>query len=431
MANNIKINNPLGVQPQQKKGSGFVNLNKILQANVGNKLGQTVAQGIGQGVGQVQQGIGQLKNEFQQESEKQNLASVGNKQAVSDALKNISAGQTDVSDELANQFGTFRAGQYAGPKDLDQNKFAQVGSRASEVQDFGTALASGGDKTRVLQAFAGQGPYTSGQTRLDSLLLGQGPQAKQQLAEARQQTRGLTQQVGKEQDAARQVAQLRTGEAQQFGQEVQKQLAAPQTEIQTAIDQLVSQKQGDLAKEVERYQQDPYAYLGTNQVKTYGLDPRQYGGIVDFLSKDALNRSSLANQGQLQQLDALSKLSGQSQNFIGDPTAVGTGDQQKFANVNSDQLRNAIMQQQENYRGDLERAGISDTENWVKNLQAKVAKNDRIVVHDKNEALRRMKALQDQAYKYKQVHEAPQNTSLESIANYLKVLRSSANKQIK
>lgn len=431
MANNIKINNPLGAQPQQKKGSGFVNLNKILQANVGNRLGQTVAQGIGQGVGQVQQGIGQLKSDFQQEAQKQNLASDANKQAVSDALKNISAGQTDVSDELANQFGTFRAGQYAGPKDLDSNKVAQVGSRASEVQDFGQALGSGGDKTRVLQAFAGQGPYSAGQSRLDSLLLGKGPQAKEQLAEARQQTRGLTQQIGREQDAARQIAEMRTGEAQEFGKSVKQQLEVPQADIQKAIDTLVGQKQGALQQEIQRYQNDPFAYLGTNQVKTYGLDPRQHPDIVRFLSQDALNRSSLANQGQLKQLDALAKLSGQSQDFIRDPNAVGTGEQQQFANINKNLLRDAILQQQARYREDLEKSGISDTERWLQDLQAKKAKGNQLVVYSTKDAQDRMKALQDAAYKYKQIHAAPGNTSLDSIANYLKVLRSSSNKPVK
>jgi len=235
MANNIKINNPLGVQPQQKRGSGFVNLNKILQANIGNRFGQTVAQGISQGVGRVQQGIGQLKSEFQQEADKQNLASVANKQAVSDALKSISSGQTKVSDELIKQFGTFRAGEYEGPRELDSSKLTQIGSKAAEVQRFGRDLGSGGDKTRVLQAFAGQGPYSVGQSRLDALLLGQGPQARQQLAQARQQTLGLTQQLGKEQDIARQIGRLRVGEAQKFAKDVKGQLTSAETDIGTKV----------------------------------------------------------------------------------------------------------------------------------------------------------------------------------------------------
>jgi hypothetical protein len=389
MANNIKINSPLGNQPQQKKGSGFVNLNKILQANVGNKLGQTVAQGIGQGVGQVQQGLGQAKSQFQQEAEAKNLASVGNKQAVSDALRNLSGGQTDVSDDLVKQFGTFRAGQYAGPQELDPTKTVQLGSRAQEVQGFGQALGSGGDKTRVLQAFAGKGPYSAGQSRLDSLLLGQGPQAKQQLTEARQQSRGLVQQVGNEQDIARQIAQLKTGEAQQFGKDVRGQLGLADSggfaetglapELLKAIDaraqEAQTKQQQDIAgfnqllqkiqggkwnSDLGNYAEDLTKYgLGYKDVRyLQGLPGREtYGADLSdprlMQAAQAATRSSVADPGEAAKAEALAKLSGIGFDQFGIDKNAAKYDPSKPFSYDVSNLKNLIGQREGAYKQDL------------------------------------------------------------------------------
>lgn len=343
MANNIKLNNPLGNQSKQQKGSGFVNLNKILDANQNNQLGSTVAQGIGQGTQQVKQGLQSLKTGFQTDADKANLASAENKQAISDALKNIATGQTSISNQLAQQFGTFRSGQYSGPRELDPTKTVQLGARANEVQDFGQALQSGGDKTRVLQAFAGKGPYTAGQTKLDSLLLGQGPMAKQQLAEARQGSRGLTQQIGKEQEAARQLGDLRTGQAQQFATDVKGQLATNQTAINEAIAKAVLDAQTGRQGTLERY---------TNAIKNrdVSLAPelqrlsgvRTYGQDLTKaleLGQDP-TQQNVASELQRGQLQALAQLAGQ------DPTALSFApdvyDPSKAVTLNEQKLQQIL-----------------------------------------------------------------------------------------
>lgn len=360
MPNNIKINSPLGNPAPQKKGSGFVNLNKILQANAGNRLGETVASGLGQGAQQVQQGLGQAKNQFIQESTDKNLASTGNTQAVSDALRNISLGQTDVSDDQAKQFGTFLAGQYTGPKELDAAKTVQLGSKAQEIQGLGQSLSGGADKTRLLQSFAGKGPYTAGQTRLDSLLLGQGPNAKQQLAEARQQTRGLTQQIGKEEDIARQIGQLRTGEAQQFGKDVRGQFgideagnvlegqgvlgkeqqaiqdrAAQYQKIQNiALRQLTGQP---VSQEEQAILQQSGANLSRGNIPTATYDTYgvQNTGAKYYTPQQAATVSSAASPEERARVEALYKLIGKPQEFLQqasayDPTKPVSFNEQQY-----------------------------------------------------------------------------------------------------
>jgi hypothetical protein len=344
MANNININNPMGVKPQQKKGSGFTNLNKIIGANQNNQLAANVAKGVGQGAQQVQQGIGQVKSQFQQQADANNLASDVNKTAASQALSNIMGGNTDVSDQQANQFGTFLAGKYAGPQELDATKTAQVGARAREVQGFGQALGSGGDKTGVLQAFAGKGPYSAGQQRLDSLLLGKGPGAGKQLAQARQQSAGLTGQVGREQEIAQQIGQLRSGQAAQFGKDVSGQIGGAKTGLETTIGGEFTRLEGQQKQlyDAVKAKFESGEALSPEERQTLGLgDPT--GNITnkmpglpgsqaapidiynlkaqDYLQKAALDKGSVATAQQKAQLEALSKL---GQKDIKDFTDVNT-----------------------------------------------------------------------------------------------------------
>lgn len=398
MANNIKINSPLGSQPQQKKGSGFVNLNKILQANVGNRLGETVAQGVGQGAQQVQAGLGQVRTDFAAEAEKQNLGSSQNRLAASEALKRVSEGQTDVSDEQARTFGTFLAGKYAGPKELDQNKTVQLGAKAAEVEGLGRSLAGGGDKTRLLQAFASKGgytPYTAGQSRLDSLLLGQGPQAAQQLAEARQQTRGLTQQIGNEQEVARQIAQLRTGQAQDFAKDVRGQVGLGEAggfadkgyipDLLKAVDLQAEQarsKQGtDIQRQKELLTKLQNTRRGTadtttfrNEFSALGLSPADAAYLTSLRNQELYganlndprflaaageaNRSNIASAGDIAKAEALSKLSGVGFENFGIDKALPRYDINKPFEFDINNIKNLINQRKGSYETDI--GGLED-----------------------------------------------------------------------
>lgn len=336
MPNNININSPLTPE-KPKKGSGFVNLNKVIQANVGNRLGQTVAQGVGQSASQVRQGVGQLAGQFQQEAGQKNLASDANKQAASQALQNIAGGQTNVSPEQVGQFKTFLSGQYAGPRELDPSKAAQLGARAEEAQGFGQALGSGGDKTRVLQAFAGRGPYSAGQQRLDALLLGKGPQAKEQLAQARQQTYGLAPQIQKEQAIARQIGQLREGQAAQFGKDVAQQLGQQQSGIEGDIATRTSQYKTDAERLRDQYQQalkgrevsQTEALKDLVGTRLYGVDPTQF--LQYGIDPTTQNVATLQQRSQL---EALAKLAQRDPSEFGfapevyDPSQAVTFDKQ-------------------------------------------------------------------------------------------------------
>lgn len=380
----------MGLKPQQKKGSGFVNLNKVIGANQNNQLGQTVAQGINKGAQQVQQGLGQATSQFQQQADANNLASIGNQQARSAALQNIMGGQTAISDDQAKQFGTFRAGQYAGPQELDASRTAQIGAKAREVEGFGKALQSGGDKSRVLQAFAGKGNYTAGQQGLDSLLLGKGPNAGQ-LNQARRQSAGLTNQLGSAQDAAQQLAQLRQGQAAEFGKQTNQQIGDQQTGINTNVaDNVVKYKQqqiDDYNKSLQNLQDRNVS--GNAQLKDlvgqnlFGIDPKGY------LDKGfEATKENTASELQRRQLEALAKIGGQGAdtfNFskdIYDPNKSLVFNKQKLLDdvaVKRMDYRKAISQDPNEFKinqGANMGKGIPNLEQALAQNQAYAAKLD-------------------------------------------------------
>lgn len=381
----MAINNPNNQKPQQKKAAGFVNLDRVLAANTGNRLGQTIGTGIQTGAQGLQQKLGEVKSGFLQESEQKNLASDVNKRAATEALQNIGSGQTNVTDEQAKQFGTFLAGKYAGPRELDSTKTAQIGAKAQELQGFGQALGSQGDKSQVLTAFAsqGKGPYSAGEKRLDSFLLGKGPNAGE-LQKAQQQTRGLTRQVNREQDTARQIGQLREGQASQFAQDVGGQITSQKTGIEGAVGSEFERLSGEQGKlyDTIKSKLDKGELLNPEERQLLGLAdpigdignkmpglPGQQAPLMDifnldatkFLNKADLSKGNVASAVQKAQLDALSKLSQKDiKDFTDIDTKAGQFDPNKPVTFDREKLKKDADIVRQQYESELNRGlGLS------------------------------------------------------------------------
>jgi uncharacterized phage-associated protein len=64
---------PIIQKQVQRKGTGFTNLNRIMQANQGNRLGQSVAGGIGNRVQNLQSGIKTSQTQFGEQAQKGRL----------------------------------------------------------------------------------------------------------------------------------------------------------------------------------------------------------------------------------------------------------------------------------------------------------------------------------------------------------------------
>lgn len=81
-----------------RKGTGFTNINRILQANKGSKLGSAVSGGIGQQVQKVQSGVAGAKQEFEKKAEENRLDTDAAKQQREQTLGRFDATPINVDE---------------------------------------------------------------------------------------------------------------------------------------------------------------------------------------------------------------------------------------------------------------------------------------------------------------------------------------------
>lgn len=303
--------------PNQQRGSGYTNIQRIVQANSGNKLGQTIGGGIQQAGQQTQQQLGQAQQQFQQQTGQNAFDTEQNKQLVQQVLqdptKYAQTGSNNPESQAGSQFQKLISGQYQGPMALQGAE--QLQSRAADVGQLGQALGSTGGRQGLLQRFVGNPQYQAGQQKLDTLLLGQtsGPQ----LAAAKRAALGLQAQATGAIGGAQQMGQEQINKARGFGQGVQQQfgdvvtgreqeLSKQATEAQTARDaQLSNIRQklstGELSKELA----DQLGVGGGGQL-TYGVDPTK------FLQASTVKASeqNIASPEDYARFQALQKLAG-------------------------------------------------------------------------------------------------------------------------
>jgi len=320
-------------QPQQtnpnQRGTGFTNLNRIIQANKDNKLGQAVSGGIQQVGQKVQDETQQAQQKFQQEAQTKRLDT----QEAADKRSGILGrfGQQDqqpqaqttgvnqdnlpnqqeapkpiVSDDEIKDFTRFRTGTYTGPKELEN--YGSLMGKAAQAEQVGDLSRSSGGRQELLRRFVGGQGYTQGQQRLDTTLLGQGNQ--EDINKARRGLRTMEEDVSRAGQASRGLAQEYSNRAKQFGQETSGMIQQTRDPISVAIDKRVTD-----AQDAEKARQDNIAkvqrYLTGDDPELAGLDKTTRLGIgLDMASK----------MGILSQ-DDLSKI--QNQNLLGRGMGAG------------------------------------------------------------------------------------------------------------
>jgi hypothetical protein len=337
----------------RRQGSGFTNLQNIMQANVGNRLGSAVGQGIQKAGEQTKQGLTQAQDQFKQQSEAGRLDTDENKQKVSTVLEH----PENANDQDFNQFDQFRAGQYSGPQDL--SNVNDLRGQAQEAQQLSKATSSQEGRQGLLQRYAaGPGSYGSGQQRLDTLLLG--ASGGQQLKDARRSVSGIGQQVAGASQGAQGVAQQYKNLAQGFGQDVTNQTTTLAQQAQKAAEDkaaaanaadaaMRSKTEQDLANlQQNNFSQDQLDALGLKSGQMlYGLNPADY---AKYQGNDALNQAgleSVTSQDDYQKFANLRRLMGGNTSEY-DPTKVNTykAGQENF---NKDALQTALGQKEKEY----------------------------------------------------------------------------------
>lgn len=344
--------------PNAQKGSGYTNIQRIVQANQGNKLGSTIGSNIQNAAQQTQGNINQAQQQFQQQAGANRADTNQNAQLVQQALANptgITGNQNQVS-----QFQNLLSGTYQGPKGL-QNA-AQLQAQAQDVGQLGQATTSEGGKQGLLQRFVGAPQYNSGQQTLDSLLLG--ATGGKDLAAARRATVGVEGQQKQAQQGAAQTAQEYAQRAQQFGQNVQGQFGDTVAKQQQGLAQQAQTAQQGRDAQVAALQQqlgqgninkDIANQLGITQgQQTYNITPDK------FVSENAMqaNAQNIANSQDYARMQALQQLGGQyspaaAQQTLAqfqNPSQAGTFAASKAYNVNAPEFQQNMQNAQNSYQ---------------------------------------------------------------------------------
>lgn len=327
MQNDNKNNNL--PQSGRRKGTGFTNIGKYLQASSGGSLGSAIKSGIQERAGQVQSGIGEARRKFEEEAQKGALGTEEDKKLKTDVLSRF--GQQDfggITEEEEKKFESFRAGEYKGPQKMDDSKLGELFGKARQTEELGRLTRSTGGREALLSRFAsrpGQ-QYQKGQRRLDTMLLGQTGGAG--LREARRASTGLSEQISEAGQQTAEQAKTYQSQAAQFGKDVMAGLK----DITGAYDvekgefvggitgdiQAAQQKESDiitniqdfLAGRSETLTQEAADRLGVSEGENvYGFTDVSVPGYVEDINQ--LEVGGFINETQQAKLAALSKLYGE------------------------------------------------------------------------------------------------------------------------
>lgn len=231
----------------QQQGTGYTNIQKIVQANQGNGLGQAVVGGIQQTGQQAAGAINSANQDFTNQIGQSNQQlQQGNTQyqgLLGKAL-NIDPNNplSDADYASAQQFLT---GNYSGPTELQNGE--QVAAQAADAEQLGKLGGSEAGRAGLLQRFVGGNQYTQGQQKLDNLLLGSNSGA---INQARSATQGLSDLAARGIQTAR--AQGQSAAATDAATRAAA-LAAGQTDITNVNNDLNTGAQNYLNSELGKY----------------------------------------------------------------------------------------------------------------------------------------------------------------------------------
>jgi hypothetical protein len=263
----LNAKSPLGVsnlRPAKAggpKGTGFTNIQSMIKANQGNRLGQTVAGGVQQAGQNVRAGVQQGVQKFGQQVQANRLGAQdqANAEGLVNKASNLQAGQ-DLSQDELTQAQKYAQGAYQGPQDVENA--AQLAGQAAEAEQLGRLGSSSAGRQGLLQRFVGAPQYSFGQQKLDNLLLGSDQGA---LNQARASTRGVADQAVSSIEAARGQAQEAAVGNRNFAKLFGEKAMGAQGDITSARDAAF-----EAAKLKEQNAAGAYDQFGKNLAGLYG-----------------------------------------------------------------------------------------------------------------------------------------------------------------
>ena len=276
----------------QHQGSGFTNIQRVIGANQTNQLGSAVGGGVQQVGQQTQQAIGSSAQQTQQAQQAANLNTSANQAAIQQIID--TAGSSGApSTQQTQQFQQYLSGQFTGPQNL-QNA-GQLQNQAQQAQQLGQMVGSAGGQAALLQRFAANPntAYTQGQTTMDTALLG--ATGGKQLAQGRQATLGLNQQLGQAQTAAQASAQDLQAQAAGLKESTQNKLTGAEGDVNSAL----AKQMQDLPAQVKAQVAGLQDAFSKGQISA---DQLQQSGLAALAGQGTygVDLGQYVHQGQLQ-----------------------------------------------------------------------------------------------------------------------------------
>lgn len=240
--------------PQQKGTGTFANLKSYLEANKGANIASAAAQKVQKSATGTQKALQQAGQEFQSRVQAGSLAN--EEQALQDVKNTLEAArrvtyqtpqdttqpQQYLTPEQQRRFQETITAQYAGPASLQQTEaYNPLLERAKATQRLVEQAQSPTKRGDLLKEVFGKGrEYTTGQSKLDELLLGGSQAGVEQL----QQTARQAGNVQKELEAAgietANIAKQRAADIAGIQQEARKEFTTQQTAEETATEKRIT-----------------------------------------------------------------------------------------------------------------------------------------------------------------------------------------------
>jgi hypothetical protein len=327
-----------GSPERRQRGTGFTNIQRLLQANVGagGVMGSAIGSGMTQKAGQLREDVTAAGQKFQQQYEKEREKALGQTGAVG-SVANILSGQGDLSSltpEEAERIGKqMREAQYGGQMGLENQEALM--SRAGNVQALGTLAGMGSvGQGRLLQGIATRrGAYGRGQGLLDQYLVGQDVGAQQAIRQGAAETAGAASQALTGASVAEQQAQglKQSIEAQkaETQRNVLSQLAGRQQEASQSARDFLSQAErikNIIAEDIKEEDMTMEDRMAMSNLAQYGIDPAMLTTVdantVESILKNIASSGQVEYTGQQRFLTDAQKKAAQNLALLAGDTEV-------------------------------------------------------------------------------------------------------------
>lgn len=364
------VNSPVKTQ---QKGTGFTNLNQYLDANQGNKLGQTIVGGINQDVNKLNQGLQQSQSDFDQSVSGVNDKTNNYQTQADQTFNSLQNKYNDLSNQYAaaptnytatdygqhnllnpsdaSTFQDIRDYKYSGPTQLAN--YDKLQNQAQQTEQLGNLTNSTSGRAALLNRYVNNPQYNTFQQNLDALYL---QNSNPELQQAKRQATGLVNNLSSAQSNAANQAE-----------QASRNISGLQTNVQGGIDTRVGDQLGRLDNSVTQNLNDKNALtsaltrLGSGEQLSdseLGLTGLNRGTRLFNVGSQANNyltgsnfdptKQNVANIADRANLDALRQLSGNSS------AAIDLNAQQYTPTAfNKDSFNTALGQANSNYDNSL------------------------------------------------------------------------------